>query len=65
MDLTIPPIAPPQYPVDPTLRTLKLGPSAEPVIEGAIDAAIPEVGATTEARFKDFDRSAVTHVVIK
>lgn len=46
---------------DPSLRTIQLGvPDDE-----AIDAPIPEAQATTEERFKDYDTSGVTHVVIQ
>ncbi len=32
--------------------------------DAAINAPVPEVRATTEERFKDFDIDGITHVVI-
>lgn len=31
----------------------------------AIEASVPEVRATTEERFKDYDKDRVSHVVIQ
>ncbi|KAL2145794.1 hypothetical protein VTI28DRAFT_6293 [Corynascus sepedonium] len=46
---------------DPSLRTIILG-VPEDI---AIDAPVPEVRATAEERFKDFDINSITHVVIQ
>ena len=58
------PIIPPECPhieVDPSLRTISQGVH----IEEAIDAPVPDVRATAEERFNDFDLGAVTHVLIQ
>lgn len=46
--------------VDPTLLPLTQGVPDD----AAISAPVPEVGATTEERFKDFAIDAITHVVV-
>ncbi|KAL2145608.1 hypothetical protein VTI28DRAFT_6666 [Corynascus sepedonium] len=47
----------------PKLRTLKCEPGG--ICVDIIDAAVPEVRATTEECFRAFDRDNVTHVVIQ
>ncbi len=49
-----------RLPVDPTLLPL----IDEVPDDAAINAPVPEVRATTEERFKDFDIDGITHVVI-
>ncbi|KAK4139772.1 uncharacterized protein C8A04DRAFT_15565 [Dichotomopilus funicola] len=63
MDIPIEPIRPPHVEVDPTLRTITRGVPDR----AAIDAPIPKVRATpaTQNPLNNFDRSAVTHVVIQ
>ncbi|KAK4031928.1 hypothetical protein C8A01DRAFT_51156 [Parachaetomium inaequale] len=50
---------PPEEDSDPSLRTV--GDNGR----GAVDAPVPELRVATEARFADFDKSPVTHVVIQ
>ncbi len=60
-DVPIEPIRPPHVEIDPSLRTITRGvPHRD-----ALDASIPDVRAATEERFKNFDKNAVTHVVIQ
>jgi hypothetical protein len=44
-----------------SLRTITMGVSDTE----AIDAEVPDVQATTEEKFRDFDKDPVTHVVIQ
>ncbi len=60
-DAPIEPIRPPHVEVDPSLRTITRGVP----YRDAFDAPVPDVYATTEGRFADFNKSAVTHVVIQ
>ncbi|KAK3944458.1 hypothetical protein QBC46DRAFT_251883 [Diplogelasinospora grovesii] len=46
---------------EPSLRTITMGVPDH----AAIDASVPEVRATTEERFGDFDKDSVSHVVIQ
>ncbi|KAK4115524.1 hypothetical protein N656DRAFT_775412 [Canariomyces notabilis] len=46
-----------------TLRTIALGVPLD--LDAAIDAPVPEVCATMEERFKNYDMDRVTHVVIQ
>lgn len=50
---------PPEENPDPSLRTV--GTNGE----GPVDAPVPELRVTTEARFADLDKSPVSHVVIQ
>ena len=62
MDIPIEPIIPPQIEVDPSLRTIRQ-PVGDP--RDAFDVPVPEVRATTHSQHDNFDKSAVTHVVIQ
>jgi uncharacterized protein (UPF0210 family) len=46
---------------EPSLRTITIGVPDH----AAIDASVPEVRATIEERFADFDKNSVSHVVIQ
>ncbi|KAK4108737.1 hypothetical protein N656DRAFT_783990 [Canariomyces notabilis] len=64
-DPPVPPRAP-KISVDPSLRTLTVGPNGVPNDDdAAIEAPVPDVQATTEECFKDFDTNSITHVVIQ
>lgn len=60
-DIPIEPIRPPHVEVDPSLRTITWGVHNR----AAIDAPVPEVRATTQEHLNNFERNAVTHVVIQ
>ncbi|KAG7284843.1 hypothetical protein NEMBOFW57_009458 [Staphylotrichum longicolle] len=60
-DIPIEPIRPPHIEVDPSLRTITRGVHKR----AAIDAPVPEVRATTQEHLNNFERKAVTHVVIQ
>jgi hypothetical protein len=60
-DIPIEPIRPPHIEVDPSLRTITRGVDRR----AAIDAPVPEARATTPEHLNNFERNAVTHVVIQ